>query len=47
VGFLAATLPSGQQRALEACRADVAEFRVVGRGYSWLCRGIKTHESKI
>ena len=47
VGFLCATLTPGQQRGLEACRSDVDESRVDGRGYSWLCRGIKTLESKI
>ena len=47
VGFLTAALPSEQHRGLEACRSDVDEFRVVGRDYYWLCRRIKTHESKI
>ena len=47
VGFLAAPLSEAQHRGLEACRSPVDEFRVVGREYYWLCRAIKTHESKI
>ena len=45
VGFLSATLTPVQQRGLEACRSDVDESRVGGRGYFWLCRSIKTHAS--
>jgi uncharacterized protein (DUF1697 family) len=47
VGFLAIALCPDQHRGLEACRSDVDEFRVIGREYYWLCRRIKTHESKI
>ena len=46
-GFLATSLSQEQQRGLEACRSEVDEFRVTGREYYWLCRRIKTHESKI
>lgn len=46
-GFLSSSLAPEQHRGLEACRSDVDEFRVVGREYFWLCRRIKTHESKI
>lgn len=46
-GFLATALSPDQHRGLEACRSDVDEFRVIGREYYWLCRRIKTHESKI
>ena len=47
VGFLTAALAPEQHRGLEACRSEVDEFRVIGRDYYWLCRCIKTHESKI
>ena len=47
VGFFAAALGADQRRGLEACRSDTDEFRVAGREYFWLCRRIKTHESKI
>lgn len=46
-GFLKAELSAAQRRGLEACRSDVDAFRVEGREYYWLCRRIKTHESKI
>lgn len=46
-GLLATALSRNQQRGLEACRSEVDEFRVIGRDYYWLCRRIKTHESKI
>lgn len=46
VGFFDAFGPD-QRRELEACRSDTDEFRVEGREYYWLCRRIKTHESKI
>jgi len=47
VGFLTAPLTPAQHRGLEACHSDVDAFRVVGRDYYWLCRRIKSHESKI
>ncbi|MEO6246794.1 MAG: DUF1697 domain-containing protein [Opitutaceae bacterium] len=47
VGFLKGELSAAQRRGLEACRSATDEFRVDGREYFWLCRGIKTHESKI
>ena len=47
VGFRSAALTLVQQRGLEACRSDVDESRVGRREYSWLCRGIKTHEPRI
>jgi len=47
VGFLREPLGAAQARGLEACRSDVDAFRVEGREYYWLCRQIKTHESKI
>ncbi len=46
-GLLTTALSRDQHRGLEACRSDVDEFRVIGRDYYWLCRRIKTHESKI
>lgn len=46
-GFLTSSLTPEQHRGLEACRSDVDEFRVAGREYYWMCRRIKTHESKI
>lgn len=46
-GFLKGELSVAQQRGLEACRSATDEFRVAGREYYWLCRGIPTHESKI
>lgn len=46
-GFLRETLTPAQARGLEACRSEVDAFRVQGREYYWLCRRIKTHESKI
>ncbi len=44
--FLASPLSPSQQKALEGCRSEVDEFRVVGREFYWLCR-IKSNESKI
>jgi uncharacterized protein (DUF1697 family) len=46
-GFLKAELSPAQRRGLEACRSETDAFRVEGREYFWLCRRIKTHESKI
>ena len=46
-GFFAEPLSAGQRRGLAACRAETDEFRVEGRDYYWLCRRIKSHESKI
>lgn len=46
-GFLRTVLTPSQARSLEACHSDVDAFRVHGREYYWLCRRIKTHESKI
>lgn len=46
-GFLREALPPAQARGLEACGSEVDAFRVEGREYYWLCRRIKTHESKI
>ncbi len=47
VGFLGSELRPEQARGLEACCSAVDAFRVHGRDYYWLCRRIKTHESKI
>ena len=47
VGFFAAPLPAAQQRGLEACRSEFDALRVIGSDYWWLCRRIKSHESKI
>lgn len=47
VGFLKTALGAAQHRGLEACRSNTDEFRVEGREYYWLCRRIKSHESKI
>jgi uncharacterized protein (DUF1697 family) len=46
-GFLTAPLTLAQATGLEACRSSHDAFRVHGRDYYWLCRKIKTHESKI
>lgn len=46
VGFLSAPLPAAQARGLAAIRTPVDEFHVTGREYFWLCRGIKSSESK-
>ena len=46
-GFLREPLSAAQTRGLLACRTAVDEFRVIGREYFWLCRRIKSHESKI
>ena len=46
-GFLKTELSAAQRRGLEVCRSDVDAFRVEGREYFWLCRRIKSHESKI
>ncbi|HTB79343.1 MAG TPA: DUF1697 domain-containing protein [Opitutaceae bacterium] len=46
-GFLGEALSASQVRGLVACRTEVDEFRVEGREYYWLCRRIKTHESKV
>jgi len=46
-GFLWEPLSASQAKGLMACRSDVDEFKVEGREYYWLCRRIKTHESKI
>ncbi len=47
VGFLARPLSPEQQRGLTACHSEVDAFAVEGREYYWLCRHIKSHESKI
>ncbi len=47
VGFLARALTAGQRRGLAACRTPHDEFHVDGREYYWLCREIKSHESKV
>jgi uncharacterized protein (DUF1697 family) len=47
VGFFARELTSAQASGLLACRSPHDEFRVEGREYYWLCRGLKSHESKI
>lgn len=47
VGFLARELTSAQARGLLACRSPHDEFHVDGREYYWLCRGLKSSESKI
>ena len=46
-GFLKTELSATQHRGLEACWSEVDAFRVEGRDYYWLCRRIKSHESKI
>ncbi len=46
-GFLKAELSVEQRRGFEACRSATDEIRVEGREYYWLCRRIKSHESKI
>ena len=47
VGFFARELTPEQARGLLACRSPHDEFRVQGREFYWLCRGLKSHESKI
>ncbi len=47
VGFLARELTPAQRRGLLACRSPHDSFFVESRHYFWLCRGIKSHESKI
>ena len=47
VGFLARPLSPAQHRGLIACHSDANVFAVEGREYYWLCRRIKSHESKI
>ncbi len=47
VGFFATSLSPEQHRGLAACRSTSDEIRVEGREYYWLCRGIKSHASKI
>jgi len=46
VGFLHRRLPRKVARTLEAVHTDKDEFRVVGREYYWLCRGLSS-ESKV
>ena len=46
-GVLKAELDAGRRRGFEACRSATDEIRVEGREYYWLCRRIKSHESKI
>ncbi|MBC7366827.1 MAG: DUF1697 domain-containing protein [Undibacterium sp.] len=47
VGFLARPLSPEQRRGLTACHSEVDAFAVDGREFYWLCRRIKSHESKI
>jgi uncharacterized protein (DUF1697 family) len=47
VGFFAGTLTPNQRSGLAACRSATDEIRLEDRDYYWLCRGIKSHESKV
>ena len=47
VGFLARELTPAQKRGLQACRSPHDTIIVEGREFYWLCRDIKSHESKI
>jgi uncharacterized protein (DUF1697 family) len=47
VGFWKGELDAGQRRGLESCCSATDAFRVEGREFFWLCRGIRSHESKI
>ena len=47
VGFFDQPLTADQQRGLAAGRSTTSEIRLEGRDYCWLCRDIKSHESKI
>ncbi len=47
IGFFAATLPTAQASGLAAIRTATDEFHLTGREYFWLCRRIKSHESKV
>lgn len=46
-GFLQTPLSAAQASGLTACQSEFDAFRVDGREYYWLCRKIKSHESKI
>jgi uncharacterized protein (DUF1697 family) len=47
VGFFQQKLAPEVARKLAAVRTDEDEFRVIGREYYWLCRRIRTSESKV
>jgi len=47
VGFLQKALPPETARKLTAVCTATDEFRVVGREYYWLYRGIRTSDSKV
>lgn len=47
VGFFATELGAERLNGLRACRSEADEFFAAGREYYWLCRGIKSHESRI
>ncbi len=45
--FLAAPLSPAQADGLRGCRTESDSFHVAGREFYWLCRKIKSHESKV
>ena len=47
IGFFNQAPTAAQARGLLSCRTEVDEFCVEGREFFWLCRRIKTHESKV
>ena len=47
VGLLQNALPKEIARRLAAVRTVTDEFRVVGREYYWLYRGLRTSDSKV
>jgi len=47
VGFLQSALPRETARKLAVVSTETDEFRVLGREYYWLYRGIRTSDSKV
>jgi len=47
VGFLQVALPKETARKLAAVRTETDEFRVVGKEYYWLYRGLRSSDSKV
>jgi len=47
VAFLQGALPQETAKKLAAVRTETDEFRVIGREYYWLYRGIRTSDSKV
>jgi len=47
VSFLQSALPKATAQKLATVRTATDEFRVVGREYFWLYRGLRTSDSKV